>query len=171
MKTKKVYFVLQLLFFLVVPCVLIWVQYADGAGLKYKIPMTAVILMIFVFLFAKKVWLNPWLEKQEQKLIQIETLQLTAVEPPVIASLKREYRMRSMIQLVFRMVVPVLLVVLVLLTIKAVETGLVKLFGALMLCTVSFAFGIGCKVAEIYSVRLEHEPKKEKKEDKTDEEA
>ena len=30
MKTKKIFFVLQLLFFLVVPCVLIWTQYSNA---------------------------------------------------------------------------------------------------------------------------------------------
>lgn len=162
MKSNKIYFLLQLMFFLVVPCVLIWLQYSDGAGVKYKIPMTAILLFIFVFLFAKRVWLNPWLKKVSDKLGQIETLQLATTDQTAVQSLKRQFRSLSLIQLFFNAVVPILLLGLVIVTIKAVETGIVKLFGALMLCAVSFAVGLVFKVLEIYSVKMEHEQKKEK---------
>lgn len=157
MKSNKIFFFLQLMFFLVVPCALIWLQYSDGAGVKYKVPMTAIVLMIFVFLFAKKVWLNPWLKKLSDKLSQIETLQLATTEQTAVMSLKKQYRTISLIELFFNAVIPVLILVLFLLTIKAVETGIVKLFGALMFCAISFAVGIVCKVLEIYSVKMEHE--------------
>ena len=150
------------MFFLVVPCALIWLQYSDGAGVKYKIPMTASLLFIFVFLFAKRVWLNPWLKKVSDKLGQIETLQLATTDQTAVQSLKRQFRSLSLIQLFFNAVVPILLLGLVIVTIKAVETGIVKLFGALILCAVSFAVGLVFKVLEIYSVKMEHEQKKEK---------
>lgn len=162
MKSNKIYFLLQLMFFLVVPCALIWLQYSDGAGVKYKIPMTAILLFIFVFLFAKRVWLNPWLKKVSDKLGQIETLQLATTDQTAVQSLKKQFRSLSLIQLFFNAVVPILLLGLVIVTIKAVETGIVKLFGALMLCAVSFAVGLVFKVLEIYSVKMEHEQKKEK---------
>lgn len=159
---KTVWFVLQLLFFLIVPCVLVWCQYAsaEAVTVRYKISVTGIALMLFIFLISKHFWLTPFLKKLESKLAQIEVAQLTATEPEAIESLKRKYRQLSLFQLIIRLVMPILLLLLVLSTIKVVEAGVVKLFGVLSLCAVSFALGVVCRVFEIYAVRLEHEEKK-----------
>lgn len=56
------FFVLQMIFMLVVPCVFIWVQYGD-LTLKYKVSVTAIMLVLLVFLTFKKIFINGWLKR------------------------------------------------------------------------------------------------------------
>ena len=51
------FFALQLLFMLVVPCVFIWLQYGE-LTVKYKISVTAIILVLLVFVTFKKIFIN-----------------------------------------------------------------------------------------------------------------
>jgi len=160
--SRKTYlfFTLQLICFLVVPCVLIWLQYG-GAELstKYRLSVTSIMLFALVFLIAKKILLNPWLKKIDSQLGQIEVQQLAAVEPEAVISLKKRFRRLSLFQLFFNAVMPVLLLILAVMTIKVVEAGLIKLYGVLMFSAISIGAGVLFKVGEIYSVKCEHEGK------------
>lgn len=162
MKTKKIFFILQLLFFLVVPCVLIWTQYSNAGKVAawYKISLTGIIALVFVFLIAKKLWLDGLLEKCRQKISNIEVQLLATEGENAIQSLKRAYRSLQLIDLFARAVVPVLAFVAALFVISAVQEGAVKLFGAMALSGVSMVLGIICKIIEIYTAKPEHEAKK-----------
>lgn len=162
MKTKKIFFVLQLLFFLVVPCVLIWTQYSNAGKVAawYKISLTGILALVFVFLIAKKLWLDGLLEKCRQKISNIEVQLLAAEGENAIQSLKRAYRNLQLIDLFARAVVPVLAFVAALFVISAVQEGAVKLFGAMALSGVSMVLGVVCKIIEIYTAKPEHEAKK-----------
>ena len=159
MKTKKIFFVLQLLFFLVVPCILIWMQYSTAGKVAawYKLSLTGILALVFVFLIAKKLWLDGLLEKCRQKISAIEVQLLAAEGENAIQSLKKAYRNLQVLNLFARAVVPVLAFVAALFVISAVQEGAVKLFGALALSGVSMVLGIICKIAEIYTAKPEHE--------------
>lgn len=151
-----VFFALQLVFMLVVPCVFIWVQYG-GLTTSYKVSVTAVMLSILIFWVFKKIVLNKWLKTFEQKIINIETNALTITDIQAIKANKKAWRNYSVIQLVFNSVIPLLLMALAVITIKTVEQGLIKLYGCLMFCLISVIVGVIFRIAEIYSMKLEHE--------------
>ena len=157
-RTKKawLFFALQLVFMLIVPCVFIWVQYGELTT-KYKISVTAIFLIMLVFLIFKKIFLNKWLKTFDQKIINIETNALSLTDKTAIESNKRAWRNYSVLQMVFSSVIPLLLLVLAVITIKVVEQGLIKLYGCLMFCTLSIFVGVIFRIAEIYCMKLCHE--------------
>ena len=157
-RTKKTwfFFILQIVFILIAPCAFIWAQYGDVA-VKYKVSVSAVILLILIFLIFKKIVLNKWLKTFEQKLVNIETAALSLTDPETIKTNKKAWRMYSLIRLFFDCVIPMLVLIIGILTIKAVEEGLIKLYGCLMFCTISIAVGIVFRVAEIYSMKMVNE--------------
>lgn len=157
-KTKLtwLYFALQIVFMLITPLVFIWVQYGDLA-LKYKISVTAIILTLLVFAVFKKIVLNKWIKAIDSKIINIETNALSITDKLAIDSNKRAWRRYSLFQLFFSLIIPILLFVLGIITIKVVEDGLIKLFGCFMFCLISILIGVVFRIAEIYSVKLAHE--------------
>lgn len=159
-RTKKswVFFALQMVFMLVAPCVFIWVQYGD-LTMKYKISVTAVMLILLVFLCFKKIFINNWLKKIDAKVIGIETNALSVTDPNAIQTMKKTWRACSVVQTLCSAVIPLLVFIMAILTIKAVEDGLIKLFGCLVFCLISVAVGLIFRIAEIYSMRSAHEVK------------
>ena len=155
-KASWLYFVLQLIFMLVAPCIMIWIQYGDLSQ-KYKISVTAILLMICIFLIFKKIVLNKWLKTFESKIINIETNALSLTDKTAIESNKKAWRTYSVLQLFFSSIVPLLLMILAVVTIKTVEQGLIKLYGCLMFCLISIIIGVVFRIAEIYSMKLTHE--------------
>jgi len=147
---------LQFLFFLIIPCVFIWLQ-SGGLAKGYKFSVSAIIALIIVFVLFKKIMLNSWLKKIDVKVTQIEVNQLSVTDQIAIQSLKKKWRTYSMIQLIINAVIPLACLALFILTIKTVEQGLIKLYGCLMFSAVSMAIGVIFKACEIYSVKTEHE--------------
>lgn len=157
-KTVKtwIFFFLQVVFMLVIPCVFVWIQYGDLTQ-RYKISVTAIILMILIFWVFKKIFLNKWLKSFDQKIINIETNALSITDKTAIQANKQAWRMYSVLQLFFNSIIPLLLFVLAIVTIKTVEAGLIKLFGCLVFCLCSIVIGVLFRIAEIYSTKLKHE--------------
>jgi len=157
-KTAWLFFALQLVFMLAVPCVIIWLQYGGAElGQKYKISLTAVLLLMFVFAVFKRVILSPWLKKIDGQIADIEIAQLNAITPATMRSHKKRYRRLAIIQLFFNMIVPVLVFALFMMTISVVQAGTIKLHGALVFCGISMAVGVLCRIGEIWALRCEHE--------------
>lgn len=157
-KTKLtwLYFILQVTFMLVVPLVFIWVQYGDLSQ-KYKISVTAIVLSIIIFWTFKKILLNRWIKTIDSKVINIETNALSVTDPLAIKANKQAWRRYSMCQLFFSLIIPLLLFILAIVTIKVVEAGLIKLFGCFVFCLISIVIGVIFRIAEIYSMKLTHE--------------
>lgn len=160
--SKKTYafFAMQLICFVVVPCVLIWLQYG-GAELseKYKWSITGLMLFVLVFLVAKRIMVTPWLKKIDVQIAQIEIAQLNTTDAAAIASTKKRYRRLALAQLIFNAILPIAALVIGIMTIKAVQDGLVKLYGVMVFSAISMGVGLLFKVGEIYSVKCEHEGK------------
>ena len=154
-KTKKAWalFIGQALFMIVIPCLFIWLQYGD-LGTRYKISVTAIFLLILVFWTAKKIMFSNYLKTLDQKIVNIETNALSIVDKSAIEENKKAWRRFSLIKLFMNGVVPVLLFILGLITIKVVEDGLIKLYGCLIFCLLSIIMGVFLKIAEIYSMSL-----------------
>ena len=150
------FFALQLLFMLVVPCVFIWLQYGE-LTVKYKISVTAIILVLLVFVTFKKIFINNWLKKIDAKIIGIETNALSVTDQNAIKTMKKTWRTCSILQTLFSAIIPLLVFVLAVITIKVVEAGLIKLFGCLMFCLISIVIGVIFRIAEIYAMKTAHE--------------
>lgn len=157
-KTNKawLFFSLQLVFMLLVPILLIWLQYGDLEGM-YKVSMTGILCTILIFWVFKKIMLDKWLKGLDQKIVNIETNSLSITDKTAIESNKKAWRTYTLLQLLINSIIPLLLLVFALVTIKTLEQGLIKLFGCMMFCTISVGIGVIFKVAEIYSVKLTHE--------------
>lgn len=154
---SRLFFIGELLFFLVVPCVLIWVQYGKVEVTWYKLSITGIALILLIFSVAKKLFLNPIIQKTTAQVTQIEAQQLSVTDPLAIASNKKKFRSLSMWQLFFNMIVPILVFAAMFITLKVVEAGAIKMFGVLVFCAISMGLGILCRIGEIYNVRCEHE--------------
>ena len=156
------YIVLQIVFMLVIPCVFIWVQYGsiEQGTTAYKLEVTAIILILSVFIVFKKILISKWLKTIDGKIINIETNALTITDEAAIQANKKAWRTYSLIQLLTSAVIPLLCFLLAILTIKAVEKDLIELYGCLMFCLLSICVGIVFRVAEIYSMKLTHEKDK-----------
>lgn len=158
-KTLKssIFFLFQIVFFLIVPCVLIWIQYGQTDVLWYRLSITGIVLLFIVFLVFKKVVLKPFLAKINAQVAQIEVMQSAEVNPVAIESLKNKFRRLSVFQLIFNAIMPVLVLVLFLMTIKVVEAGAIKMYNVLLLCIISIGIGIVFRILEIYALKCEHE--------------
>ncbi len=151
-----IFFILEIVFMLIVPCVLIWLQYGDLSQ-KYKVSVTAIILIILVFWVFKRILLNKWVKTLDTKIISIEANALSITEQNAIETNKKAWRFCTMMQLIFNSIIPMLVMALAVLTIKTVENGLIKLYGCLIFCLISIFLGVIFRVCEIYSMRLAHE--------------
>ena len=155
-KISWLYFILQLIFMLVAPCTLVWMQYGDLSQ-KYKISVTAILLFMLIFAIFKKIILNKWIKSFETKIIHIEANSLSITDSLAIQTNKKAWRIYSILQLFFSSIVPIMLMALAVVTIKTVEQGLIKLYGCLMFCLISIVIGVIFRIAEIYSEKLPHE--------------
>ena len=150
---------LEIIFIFIAPCLFVWLQYGDLTP-TYKISVSAIFLIMIIFFVFKKIFISKWLKGIDQKIVNIETNALSITDSNAIDTNKKAWRTYSVIQLVCNSVFPILLLVLGAITIKAVEGGLIKLFGCLMFSIISIAIGVIFKFAEIYSYKLAHEKDK-----------
>lgn len=164
-KLSWLYLALQIVFMLVVPCALLWAQWTKYDDLfKYKISVTFIIAVILIFWVFKRIFLDKLLKNLDIKIANIETNALTITEDVAIKTNKTTWRTYSIIQLVISLVIPGLVGILGILTIKVLQDGLIKLYGCAMFCAISIFVGVVFRVCEIWSIKLKHE--KDKKDEK-----
>lgn len=156
-KISWLFFILQMFFVVALPCIFIWLQFGGIVATGYKISITTLLLLLLIFLTFKKIFLSKWLKAIDQKLVNIETNALSITDETGIAQNKRAWRNYSLVQLFFSSIIPILLFIVAILTIKNVEKGIIELYGCLMFCVISIATGLAFKVLEIYSVKLANE--------------
>ena len=157
-KTSKswVFFILQIVFMLIAPVIMVWIQYGDLTQ-KYKVSVTVIMLLLLVFWVFKRIFLDKWIKTINLKITNIETNALSLTDQTAIQSNKKAWRVYSLLQLLINSILPLLVMVLAVITIKTVEEGLIKLFGCLMFCLISVFIGVLFRVCEIYSIKLTHE--------------
>ena len=151
-----IFFVLNIVFMLIVPVVFVWLQYGDLKG-TYKISVTAILIILAVFLFFKRLVINKWLESLNLRVVAIESNALSITDEQSIKANKSVWRLCKIVQLLIDCIVPVGVAVISILTIKVVEEGLIKLYGVLMFCLISIAVGLIFKIIEIFTTKLKHE--------------
>ena len=130
-----IFFLLSISCMLIVPCIFVWLQYGDLQG-GYKVSVTAILIIIGVYLTFKKIVLNKWVKALDLKIVNIETNALSITDTESIKANKSVWRWCSVARLVIDSIVPICIAVLAVLTIKVVEQGLIKLYGCLIFCLI-----------------------------------
>ena len=110
-----IFFVLEIIFILIVSCVLVWLQYGDLAN-GYKVSVTAIMLTMLIFWVFKKIMLDKFVKGLSQKIVNIETNSLSITEKTAIETNKKAWRTYTLLQLFINSIIPLLLLVFALVT-------------------------------------------------------
>lgn len=163
-KWQAVCIVCQFLCMFVVPVVLLWAEYGNDVfgSVKFKISFTSIVFILLFLLLTKKVILKSYLEGMQTELATLRGKAVTETDADKIEMLKRQYRKLKYIDLMFRSIMPVIILVGITLLIKALEQQVIKMYGVFGWSTVSFVVGLFFAALEIHLTRLPNE-KKEKK--------
>lgn len=136
------YTVLQALFTAVAPLVFILCEYADtSGGLKFKLPLGGIMLIVVMLLIAKNTFLKPRIAKLTAAIAQHESDLKVESDEGKINNLISELKRERTVMYVFNGVLPVLILGAMLIAAKALESAAMKLSGAIGFSLGSFVLG------------------------------
>lgn len=158
-KWQVVCIICQFLFMFVIPCLVLWFYYGNNAfiALKYKVSLTGVAFVLLFFCLSKRFWLDDMLKKMQAKIVNIETDALSMTNKDAIAKTKKAYKRYRYVDLFFKLIVPLILLVGMTTIINALEEQALKLYGVFLWATISFGVGVLFKIFEIHSTKFIHE--------------
>lgn len=145
-KKRLAFFLLYLLFSAVVPIALVIARYSTIANTKaavgFKISITGVLLLIFVFWVVKKLFIDRKLtDLKAQGSTMLANLK-TKQDPAELAALEKELKSIKTIEVIFGSVIPLLFLAAGFVAFKALEAQIVKLSATLGYITISFIIGL-----------------------------
>lgn len=145
-KKRAVFFVLHLLFSALVPIALVIARYSTigntGEAVGFKVSITGILLLIFVFWIVKKLFIDRKLnDLKQQSNVMLADLK-TKQDPAELAALEKELRSIKTIEAIFSSVIPLLFLAAGFVAFKALEAQLVKLSATLGYITISFIIGL-----------------------------
>lgn len=152
-KKRLAFFLLHLLFSAVVPIALVIVRYSTIANTKatvgFKISITGILLLIFIFWVIKKLFIDRKLaDLKAQSNIMIANLK-TKQDPAEIAALERELKNIKTVEAVFSSIIPLLFIIAAIIAFKALEAQLVTLSATLGY--IGLSYGVGLVFNVLYS--------------------
>lgn len=144
-KKRIIFFLLHLLFSAVAPIVLVIVQYsnigATTAAVGFKIGITGILLLLFLFWVIKKLFIdNRLADLKAQSNVMLANLK-TKQDETEVKALEREIRHIKTIEAVVGSIMPMLLFGAAIICFKALEAQLVKLSATLGFIAISFLIG------------------------------
>ena len=145
-KKRLAFFLLHLLFSAVVPIALVIARYSTVADTKaavgFKISITGVLLLIFVFWVIKKLFIDRKLaDLKAQSNVMFADLK-TKQDPAELAALEKELKNIRTIEVIFGSLIPLLFIVAAIIAFKALEAQLVTLSATLGYIAISFFIGL-----------------------------
>lgn len=145
-KKRLAFFILHLLFSAVVPIVLVIVRYSTientKAAVGFKISITGILLLIFVFWVVKKLFVDKKLaDLNAQSNVMLANLK-TKQDPAELAALEREIKHIRTLEAIFGSIIPLLFMVAAIVAFKALEAQLVKLSATLGYICISCLIGV-----------------------------
>ena len=145
-KKRLAFFLLHLLFSAVVPIVLVIVRYSTitntKAAIGFKISITGVLLLIFVFWVIKKLIIDKKLtDLKAQGNIMLADLK-TKQDPAELAAIEKELKKIKTTEALFGSIIPLLFIVAAVIAFKALEAQLVTLSATLGYIGISYAVGL-----------------------------
>lgn len=145
-KKRIIFFILHLLFSAVIPIALVIVRYSTientGAAVGFKISITGILLLIFIFWVVKKLFIDRKLaDLKAQSNVMLADLK-TKQDPAEIAALEKELKNIRTIEVIFSSLIPLLFIVAAIIAFKALEAQLVTLSATLGYIAISFFLGL-----------------------------
>ena len=145
-KKRLAFFLLHLLFSAVVPIVLVIVRYSTitntKAAIGFKISITGILLLIFVFCVIKKLIIDKKLtDLKAQGNIMLADLK-TKQDPAELAAIEKELKKIKTTEALFGSIIPMLFIVAAVIAFKALEAQLVTLSATLGYIGISYAVGL-----------------------------
>ena len=156
-KKKIVYNVLMLVFYGVIPLVLIFMQYSNlGHSTDetvFKIAAPGILLLILVYLCFKKLFINKKLTDAHAQLNQLKADLRVKTDSGEVANIEKAIKNLGTLDVALNAVVPILLFVLTIVCCKVMEQGLVKLSGTCGFILLSYAVGLIFAVLDAREVK------------------
>lgn len=145
-KKRLAFFLLHLLFSAVVPIVLVIVRYSTitntKAAIGFKISITGILLLIFVFWVIKKLIIDKKLtDLKAQGNIMLADLK-TKQDPAELAAIEKELKKIKTTEALFGSIIPLLFIVAAVIAFKALEAQLVTLSATLGYIGISYVVGL-----------------------------
>lgn len=144
-KKKVAYNVMQLVFYGVVPLVLVFLLYGNLGHTKeaigFKIAAPGLILLVLIFLCLKKLFINKKLADAHSQLNQLKADLKVKTDVAEVANIETAIKNIGTVEVVLNAVVPVLLFLLMMLCCKVMEEQLVKLSGVCGFILLSYIVG------------------------------
>ena len=145
-KKRLAFFLLHLLFSAVVPIVLVIVRYSTitntKAAIGFKISITGILLLIFVFWVIKKLIIDKKLtDLKAQGNIMLADLK-TKQDPAELAAIEKELKKIKTTEALFGSIIPLLFIVAAVIAFKALEAQLVTLSATLGYIGISYGVGL-----------------------------
>jgi hypothetical protein len=159
-KKKAIFFALHVLFSAVAPFVLVIVQYSTigdtKAAVGFKLSITGILLILFVFWVVKKLFVDRKLaDLKIQSNVMLADLK-TKQNPAELQALEREIRHIRTVEAVFGSIIPLLFIVAAIIAFKALEAQLVRLSATLGWIAISFSAGMVFDVLHAREVHAKH---------------
>ena len=128
---RFIFVVLELIFTAVVPLVIVYLGYGGwGAKAKrFKIYFRVVVAAVVVFLIVKRVFINPWLDKQRIKAGSLEAQIETENDAGKILNIEEALRRARITETVLNWVLPLAFLVVAFLACRALEKSIVTFTG------------------------------------------
>lgn len=157
-KKRIVFFALHCLFSAIIPIALVITRYSTiantNAAVGFKISITGVLLLIFIFWLVKKLFIDKRLSNlNEQSNIMIADLK-TKQDPAEIAAIEKALKSIKTTEAIFNSVIPLLFIVAAIIAFKALEAQLIKLSATLGYIAISYSIGLIFNV--LYSREIHH---------------
>lgn len=145
-KRRFIFFILHSLFSAVIPLALVIVRYSTidntKAAVGFKVSITGILLLIFVFWSVKKLFVDRKLsDLKAQSNVMLANLK-TKQDPAELAALEKELKSIRTVETVFGSIIPLLFIVAAIVAFKALEAQLVKLSATLGYIGISYAIGL-----------------------------
>ena len=149
-KKRVIFFLLHLLFSAVVPIVLVIVQYSSIGNtrgpLSFKIPITGILLLLFIFWTIKRIFIDKKLaDLKMQSNVMLADLK-TKQNAAELKALEKEIRFIKTAEAVINSIIPLLFIGAAIIAFKALEAQLIKLSATLgfiaISCAVSVVFNV-----------------------------
>ena len=159
-KKKVAYNVLQLIFYGIVPLVLIFLLYGNLGHTKeavgFKIAAPGLILLVLVFLCFKKLFVNQKLMDAHSQLNQLKADLKVKTDAAEVTNMENAIKNLGTVEVLLNAVVPVLLFLLLILCCKVMEEQLVKLSGVCGFILLSYLVGTVFAVLDAREVHGKH---------------
>ena len=154
--------------FYIIPISLIIVQYSflenTAAAVNFRIEITGILLILFVILVLKKVFINKKIEALRERLNnQIAQIEIENDQGKIL-NLQQSIKNKQTVLEIFNAIIPLILLIAGVVACKAMEAAIIKLSGVLGCIALSYIIGVGFGILAARQVESKHLKEEDKAE-------